>query len=297
MYSLEQLMIFVTAYEQGSLSEAARFLKRAQSSVSQAMSNLEIELNQTLFIREKTGLRLTSAGQALLPQARQLLRQAHYFDQQVLALERQEETHLTLAIEESLWSDDLLQALASVATDFPQTRLELLTAATYDIEQMIADGQIQLGIIYKDYDLAKLLPLDFRFLGYTKFITLSSPQHPLAQLSQVSPENLMQYLHLVHRSLNGKELWFANSYSEHCWYANDHHSLRQLCLQHIGWADLPEKMAQADIQAGRLVRLPLTFEPDGNLISVVGLRSRSHSHGVVSNYLLGLLKQFFSEMS
>lgn len=54
MYSLEQLKIFVAVCEAGTFSAAARQLKRAQSGVSQAISNLEIAIDKELFSREKT---------------------------------------------------------------------------------------------------------------------------------------------------------------------------------------------------------------------------------------------------
>ncbi|TCJ98772.1 DNA-binding transcriptional LysR family regulator [Volucribacter psittacicida] len=296
MYSLEQLKIFVMASEKGSLAETARALGRAQSGVSQAMANLEVDLNQTLFIRSKSGLTLTSAGKSLLPLARQLLRQADFFDQQLLALQRNEEAEISVAIDESLWSEGLLQAFTPLQQQFRQTRFHLITASTFDIEQMVAEGKVQLGVIYKDFDMAKFVEFDFHFLGNYRFITVASPQHPLAQLAEVSPQDLMNYVHLTHRSLNGQELWFAGSDSEHCWYANDRLTIYQWALQGIGWADLPEQMVQADLANGRLIRLPLAVEPEGNQVGVVCLRSRSHSHGAVSEWLLVMFKQFFAHI-
>ncbi len=49
--SLEQLQAFVTTVETGSFSAAARHLGKAQSAISTAVSNLEIDLDNSLFVR------------------------------------------------------------------------------------------------------------------------------------------------------------------------------------------------------------------------------------------------------
>ena len=65
MYSLEQLKIFVTVVETGSFSATGRKLKRAQSGISQAISNLEIAIDQPLFDRRKNTPTLTKSGKTL----------------------------------------------------------------------------------------------------------------------------------------------------------------------------------------------------------------------------------------
>ena len=54
MYSLEQLKIFVAVCDAGTFSAAARQLKRAQSGVSQAISNLEIAIDKEFLAVKKT---------------------------------------------------------------------------------------------------------------------------------------------------------------------------------------------------------------------------------------------------
>lgn len=49
--SLEQLQAFVATVETGSFSAAARYLGKAQSAISTAVSNLEIDLDNSLFVR------------------------------------------------------------------------------------------------------------------------------------------------------------------------------------------------------------------------------------------------------
>jgi DNA-binding transcriptional LysR family regulator len=64
LYALE---VFVTAARCGSFSQAARDLFVTQSAVSRQIQQIEQHLGVALFIRHKTGLRLTPEGEALLP--------------------------------------------------------------------------------------------------------------------------------------------------------------------------------------------------------------------------------------
>ncbi|SMB84016.1 DNA-binding transcriptional regulator, LysR family [Pasteurella testudinis DSM 23072] len=291
MYSLEQLKIFVTVCEQGSFSAAARQLKRAQSGVSQAIANLEIEINQTLFDRDKNRLSLTETGQTLLPVAHGILQQTRYFEQKIDALARQEEHQLTLAVEESLLNDDLLAAMATLAAQFPITDIDIISASTFDIEPMVKSGQAQLGIVYKNESFPE--EMDFILLGHNRFITVASPQHPLSRLSSISLSELQQHRQLVLRSIGKKALWFSQGITGMRWYANSHHVLAQLACENIGWTDLPEKLAEKYLRSGSLTSLKLEIEPDGNLIPIAALLSRRHQSGPVFDSLLNLLKQYW----
>ena len=71
--SLYQLRVFIAAAEEGSFSAAGRKLRRAQSLVSQAVANLEAQLNVQLFDRARKFPRLTLPGQALLLEAKAVI--------------------------------------------------------------------------------------------------------------------------------------------------------------------------------------------------------------------------------
>lgn len=88
MWSLEQLNCFVTAAETGSFSAAARKLGKAQSAVSMAISNLEIDLNLELFQRSGRTPVLTDAGRALLETASSVLLSQQEFTAHAASLGR-----------------------------------------------------------------------------------------------------------------------------------------------------------------------------------------------------------------
>jgi DNA-binding transcriptional LysR family regulator len=68
--SLDQLRTFIAAVDEGSFSAAARKLLRAQSVVSETVSNLEDQIGVPLFDRSGRYPRLTPEGVVLLADAR-----------------------------------------------------------------------------------------------------------------------------------------------------------------------------------------------------------------------------------
>src|SRR5688572_31051417 len=73
---LGELKVFVTVATEHSFSRAAIKLCRTQPAVSQAVRRLEEDLGELLFDRSTKSAKLTQAGDALLPEAIQLLRMA-----------------------------------------------------------------------------------------------------------------------------------------------------------------------------------------------------------------------------
>lgn len=70
---LELIRAFVAVADHASMTIAGNALHLTQSAVSQQIMRLERRLGQSLFLRERRGLKLTAAGDRLLPKARRLI--------------------------------------------------------------------------------------------------------------------------------------------------------------------------------------------------------------------------------
>ena len=97
-WTIEQLLAFVTAGEQGSFSAAGRTLGRAQSVISTHISTLEDTLGVELFDRSSRFPILTEAGHDLLPEAKAVLRQSYRFESRALARFNGEAIRLSISV-------------------------------------------------------------------------------------------------------------------------------------------------------------------------------------------------------
>ncbi len=295
MYSLEQLKIFITVCDTGSFSAAARKMQRAQSGISQAISNLEVSINQTLFDRSGNTPSLTKEGEALLPAVKALMLQQLHFDQKIASLELQHEHELIIAIEESLISPALLSQLAKLADEFPITNIEIIAESTLDIGKLIENGSAHIGIVYADGKIHH--QVDFTTIGYTRFITVAAPNHPLSSKPKIKDIDLRHHRQVVLRATEGQELWFSYGISSQHWYANNHAIINELTQQGVGWSILPEEMVQPAIDAGKLTKLDIDYEPNGWINTLDCLSSRRHVLGPVFDRAIILLKEYMNRQS
>lgn len=147
--SLEQLRILLAAAETGSFSAAARKLGKAQSVVSSAIANLEIDLALTLFDRSGRYPQLTEAGARMVQEAGILLAQSERLQSIAGELAAGVETRLTLAIDDDSHLPWLGTLLEEFATRYPTVELELLFPLMEDVTEMLVTGRAQLGISYQ----------------------------------------------------------------------------------------------------------------------------------------------------
>jgi len=73
-FSADQLQVFATVVEEGSVTAAARALKVTQPAVSSRLRNLQLLAGRQLYRPGSRGIALTEAGVALLPHARAVAR-------------------------------------------------------------------------------------------------------------------------------------------------------------------------------------------------------------------------------
>ncbi|MEP2715113.1 LysR family transcriptional regulator [Pseudophaeobacter sp.] len=117
---------FLAVAEEGSLSGAARSLNRSQPTLGRHIQTLEASLSQQLFERHPRGLRLSQAGTALLPMAREMQQQMYRLSLQ--AAGQSEELAGTVRITASVFAAHYLlpPILADIRRAEPGIELELV---------------------------------------------------------------------------------------------------------------------------------------------------------------------------
>lgn len=137
-----QIRTFITVAEHGNLTKAALLLHVTQPAVSGHLKSLEQSLNLKLFERVSTGVRLTKAGQMLLPKAQAILAAASEFRNAAWNLRGQPtgKARVGTILDPSFIR--LGQFMSSVIDLYPWLEIELLHGiSTWAIEQ-VSNGSL-----------------------------------------------------------------------------------------------------------------------------------------------------------
>ena len=148
-WNLEQLRLFVSVAEQRSFSAVARDQRKAQSAVSSSIALLEEDLGVSLFDRSSGRQpKLTEAGNALLDEAREVLRQCERLNGRALAMMRGQEARLRLAQDEAMPYQPIIESFEALAEKFPSLEVQLTSAAQGDVARKLVERRADLGLLF-----------------------------------------------------------------------------------------------------------------------------------------------------
>lgn len=155
------LEIFVTVAECGKMNEAAKRLFITQSSVSQAIAEIERQYDVLLFERMSKHLYLTEVGQSFLSYAKKIL--ALYAETvsylSFSAKNKRIRIGATITVGTCLISD----ILTTLKERYPDIRAEVLVANTHIIEEKLLSNELDVGLVegvIKAHDLKVCRAID-----------------------------------------------------------------------------------------------------------------------------------------
>jgi DNA-binding transcriptional LysR family regulator len=198
---------FLAVADHGSLSAAAQQLGRSQPTLGRHIQSLEAQLSQQLFERHPRGLRLSSAGTALLPMAREMQQQMYHLSLQ--AAGQSEALVGTVRITASVFAAHYLlpPILAEIRIAEPQIELELVPTDASE------------NLLYRAADIALRMYRPSQLDVITQHVT----DLPLGIFAAKS------YLDRRGRPKNAKDLW------QHDLVGYDSNDLILRSMQALGW--------------------------------------------------------------
>lgn len=160
--TLAQLQAFIETAHRGSFTAAARFLGTAQASVSELVRRLEDEFETQLFVRVNRRLRITPAGDELLPRAELIVRTAAETIQAMTALRSLEAGTASFG----LLKYSAAYSLSDLAKQFheahPNLKIRLIGQNSNEVAEAVRSGELEAGLV--------ILPIDTHGLEITTII-------------------------------------------------------------------------------------------------------------------------------
>lgn len=143
----QNLKAFVSVARHSSFSNAADELHLTQPAISKRVSLLEDELHLALFDRIGRSIRLTDAGQRLLPHARDILQRLDNAKQDVLEQSQIVAGNLSLAISHHIGLHRLPAVLRAFKEQYPDVQLDIEFTDSELAYGAVLRGEIELAVI------------------------------------------------------------------------------------------------------------------------------------------------------
>jgi len=150
---INKYLIFVKTIELGSLTKAGYELGYTQSATSHMLSSLEKELGFPLLLRNRSGIKLTSAGETIFPLAKEIVR-CHT---QLIQLADSINGLETGIVKVATFTSVAIQWLPSIINEFkelyPGIDIRILDGDYEQVESWISSGRADCGFIAENPDL------------------------------------------------------------------------------------------------------------------------------------------------
>lgn len=171
----------LTAAELGSFTRAARRLGATQSGLTHMMNALEKETGFPLLLRDRSGVRLTAAGERLLPAIRELIESAERLEQQIAAQAGRRRGSIRVAAYSSICMHWLPTIVQQFRWAWPDVSVDIRMGSVQEVYRWLQEGTVDLSFASRqsqwrldwvplwDDPLMAILPPDYPARGRSSF--------------------------------------------------------------------------------------------------------------------------------
>ncbi|MGG0463730.1 LysR family transcriptional regulator [Priestia aryabhattai] len=145
--SLVKYEILNKVAEVRSFTKAADALALTQSAVSHAITNLETEFGFPLVNRNRSGITLTTEGEAMLLAIRKVLQENEKVHQEAASLLGLAKGTIKIGIFKSVSTKWLPEIIQLMEKNYPEIQIQLKEGDYLEIEQWLLSGEIDCGFI------------------------------------------------------------------------------------------------------------------------------------------------------
>lgn len=237
-WTLDQLRQFVLTADFGSFTAAARHQGKAQSAVSMAVALLEADLGLELFDRSRRAIQLTDAGEVLLLEAREVLRQAQELEQRARSLSTHQEAKLVLALDEALPYMAISTLIKELSERSPHLELTLLNGTATEVADYVAVQRADFAFHFDRGPVSAYF--DQRHIGSVPQGVFVAAGHPLVAQQPIERKELVRYRQILMHADDVDEV----AYSPQIWRSDSFYSIAEMVADDLGWAVLPVNVAK-----------------------------------------------------
>ncbi len=199
--TLQQLRYVATVAETGNITEAAKRLFVSQPSLTNAIRELEKEMQISIFVRTNKGVTVSNEGDLFLSYARQVLEQTSLLEEKFLN-KKEQSPRFSVSCQHYSFA---VNAFVDVIREFGGDKYDFILreTQTHEIIEDVSRMKSEIGILYTSpkneeviLKLVRQHGLVFEELFVAKPHVFISAEHPLAKKDIVTLEDLEPYPYL-----------------------------------------------------------------------------------------------------
>jgi DNA-binding transcriptional LysR family regulator len=286
--TLDQLRVLVSVAEEGSFSAAARKLHRVQSAISQAMSNLEAQLDVVLWDRSKKRPVLTEHGKVVLASAQRVLSEFDSLRRVTAGMVSGIEPSVSLCVDALFPVPVLTELCQEFARRFPTVNLRVQTETLSAVSERVLSGAATLGVVSP---MGAAPGLERRALSAIRMLAVCAKDHPLARLRGRVPTRLLaEHVQIVLSERREAGVPDQAVLSARTWRIGDLSTKHALLVAGLGWGNLPEHLVREDLRHKRLVQIhPEAWGEDEHKLYLSAVYRPDTTFGPAHRFMLSRL--------
>lgn len=157
---IRQLGYFVSLFEEGSTTRAARRMNVVQPALSMQIAKLEHEIGQKLFERTPQGMVPTLAGETAYRLFAPILRDLNEAKQQVISRSSKVSGRIAVGLVASVAASVLARSLSPFATQYPEVEISVCEGYSDTLIDGVRAGSLDFALVNKSRRRSELPSID-----------------------------------------------------------------------------------------------------------------------------------------
>ena len=138
----KKLEALLTAVELGSFTRAAEVLGYTQSGLTHMMNSLEKDIGFTVLLRGRSGVRLTPAGQRILPLVRDCLTSTAALEREISLINTHKEDSVRVAAYESIARHWLPEIIQQFRREHPDVTVDIQMGSVDEVYRWVLEDRV-----------------------------------------------------------------------------------------------------------------------------------------------------------
>ena len=140
----KKLEALATAVQTGSFTRAAEVLGYTQSGLTHMMNSLEKDIGFALLVRDRTGIRLTAAGERVFPMIQDVLRSGEILEQEIRRINIRREETIRVAAYASIAMHWLPEIIQRFRDNHPDVTVDIQMGSVEEVYRWVREDKVDM---------------------------------------------------------------------------------------------------------------------------------------------------------